>query len=113
MKRVAKRGEIWLASLDPASGREQKGNRPVLILSPQEFNRLGLSLVVPITQGGVFAREAGFAAHLTGAGTQTQGAALVNHCMTLDLAARRAKFLETAPDPVVEDALARLRAILD
>ncbi len=38
MKRVAARGEIWFVGLDPASGREQKGYRPVLILSPKEFN---------------------------------------------------------------------------
>jgi mRNA-degrading endonuclease toxin of MazEF toxin-antitoxin module len=34
-----KRGEIWLVSLDPASGHEQKGRRPVLIVSPEAFNR--------------------------------------------------------------------------
>jgi mRNA-degrading endonuclease toxin of MazEF toxin-antitoxin module len=29
-----KRGEIWLVGLDPTSGQEQKGRRPVLIVSP-------------------------------------------------------------------------------
>ena len=32
-----KRGEIWLVSLDPTSGHEQKGRRPVLIVSPGGF----------------------------------------------------------------------------
>ena len=59
------------------------------------------------------ARYAGFAVPLSGAGTETQGVALVNMVRTLDLAARGAKKIETAPDFVVEDALARLRAILD
>jgi mRNA-degrading endonuclease toxin of MazEF toxin-antitoxin module len=35
-----KRGGIWLVSLDPTSGHEQKGLRPVLIASPEAFNRI-------------------------------------------------------------------------
>ena len=35
-----KRGEIWLVSLDPTLGHEQKGRRPVLIVSPEAFNRV-------------------------------------------------------------------------
>jgi mRNA interferase ChpB len=65
------------------------------------------------TQGGDFARHAGFAASLTGAGTKTQGVALVNQVRMMDLEARGAKRIETAPEFVVEDALARLRAITD
>ena len=41
-----KRGEIWLVSLDPTSGHEQKGRRPVLIVSPEAFNRVTKVLVV-------------------------------------------------------------------
>jgi mRNA interferase ChpB len=33
-----KRGDIYLVPLDPTEGREQRGNRPVLIVSPDEFN---------------------------------------------------------------------------
>ena len=36
---INKRGEIWLVSLDPTSGHEQRGRRPVLIVSPEAFNR--------------------------------------------------------------------------
>jgi len=35
-----KRGEIWLVSVDPMSGHGQKGQRPVLIVSPEAFNRV-------------------------------------------------------------------------
>ena len=35
-----KRGEIWLVGLDPTQGHEQKGRRPVLIVSPEAFNRV-------------------------------------------------------------------------
>ena len=56
------RGEIWLVELDPTQEHEQKGRRPVLIVSPQAFNRLTkVPVVLPITSGGNFARTAGFA----------------------------------------------------
>lgn len=44
------RGEIWWANLDPTRGREQAGQRPVLILSVDEFNRASETpIVVPLT----------------------------------------------------------------
>jgi mRNA interferase ChpB len=89
------------------------GMLPVLVLSASAFNALGVVLVAPITQGGDFARHAGFAASLSGAGTKTQGVALVNQIRMLDLEARTAKRLETVPEFVIDDALARLRAITD
>ena len=33
-----KRGDIYLVSLDPTEGHEQRGRRPVLVVSPAEFN---------------------------------------------------------------------------
>lgn len=107
------RGDVVMVDLDPKQGKEQKGIRPALVLSASAFNALGTALVAPITQGGDFARHAGFAASLTGTGTKTQGVALVNQIRILDLEARKAKRVETVPEFVVEDALARLRAIID
>lgn len=101
-------------NLNPTVGHEQQGDfRPALILSPAAFNLMGVALVAPITQGGNVARYAGFAVPLAGSGTETQGVALVNMIRTMDLSARGAKKIEAAPDFVVEDALARLRAILE
>jgi len=108
-----KRGEIWLVSLDPASGHEQKGRRPVLIVSPEAFNRVTkLPVVLPITSGGSFARTAGFAVPLTDAGTK----ATVVRCdqpRVLDLAARRGRKLESIPDAVMDDVLARISTIFE
>jgi len=46
-----KRGEIWMADLDPTRGHEQSGIRPVVILSVDRFNRSAATLVFvcPIT----------------------------------------------------------------
>jgi mRNA interferase MazF len=45
------RGDIWLADLNPTRGREQAGQRPVLIFSVDKFNQgpADLVVVLPIT----------------------------------------------------------------
>lgn len=39
MPLLPSRGEIWPADLDPTCGHEQAGERPVLIVSTNAFNR--------------------------------------------------------------------------
>lgn len=108
------RGDIYLVSLNPTSGHEQQGARPVLIVSPGAFNRLTKTpIVLPITSGGNFACTAGFAVSLIGAGTQTTGVIRCDQPRALDLGARRARRLEAAPPEIVEEALAKLAAILE
>src|SRR5260370_37214464 len=109
-----KRGEIWLVSLDPASGHEQKGRRPVLIVSPEAFNRITkLPIILPITSGGNFARTAGFAVPLTGLGAKTVGVVRCDQPRALDIAARRGRKLESIPDAVLDEAVARLSPIFE
>src|ERR1700675_771717 len=109
-----RRGEIWLVSLDPVSGHEQKGRRPVLIVSPEAFNRITkLPVVVPITSGGNYARTAGFAVSLAGAGIKTTGVIRCDQPRTLDLNARGARKLEGVPDAVMDEVLARISPIFE
>lgn len=108
------RGDIVRVNLDPTVGREQQGaGRPALVLTPAAFNASGLAVIVPITQGGDFARHAGFAVTLNGAGTQTQGVMLCNQVRTVDLEARLAKRIESVPEVVILDALARVQTLFD
>jgi mRNA interferase ChpB len=103
------RGDIYLVALDPTAGHEQRGRRPVLIISPGAFNRVtGMPIVLPITTGGNFARTTGFAVSLMGAGTQTTGVVRCDQPRALDHRARKAKRLETAPRSVVAEVLARI-----
>jgi mRNA interferase ChpB len=110
---VFDRGDIVSVPLDPAIGHEQRGTRPALVLTTKAFNQLGDVLIAPITQGGDFARYAGFAVTLTGTGCKTQGVALVNKIRMVDLAARKARKIERAPVEVIEDAIGRLVTLLD
>lgn len=108
------RGEIWAVSLDRTEGHEQKGRRPVLIVSLEGFNRITkLPVVLPITSGGSFARMAGFAVSLTGAGTKTTGVVRCDQPRALDLAARGGRKIESVPDAIVEEVLARLAPIFE
>jgi mRNA-degrading endonuclease toxin of MazEF toxin-antitoxin module len=109
-----KRGEIWLVALDPTVGHEQKGHRPVLIVSPEAFNRVTkVPVVLPITSGGHFARTAGSAVSLTGTGTRTRGVVRCDQPRALDLSARHGKKLENIPENIVDEVLARLAPIFD
>lgn len=52
------RGQIYFVNLNPVSGREQAGNRPVLVLSIDQINRLPLVVTVVIgTKGTNIGRD--------------------------------------------------------
>ena len=108
------RGDIYLVSLDPTSGHEQQGKRPVLIVTPGKFNRFtGVPVVLPITSGGNFARMAGFTVSLMGAGTQTTGVVRCDQPRALDLKARSGKKLESVPDAIMDEVLAKLAPLFE
>jgi mRNA interferase ChpB len=108
------RGDIYLVSLDPTAGHEQQGKRPVLVVSPGKFNRLtGVPVVLPITTGGNFARTAGFAVSLMGAGLRTTGIIRCDQPRSLDLRARGARKLETVPEHIMDEVLSRLSALFE
>lgn len=108
------RGDIYLVSLDPTSGHEQQGTRPVLIVSPSAFNRLTRTpVVLPITSGGNFARTAGFTVSLMGAGTQTTGVVRCDQPRALDIGARHGRKLESVPQAILGDVLAKLATLFE
>ena len=108
------RGDIIRVNLEPVIGHEMRGDsRPALVLTSSSFNRLGDVLVAPITQGGDYARFAGFAVSLMGTGCKTQGVALVNKMRMMKLNARKAKKIERAPPEVIDDAIARLMTLFE
>lgn len=107
-----KRGDIYLVSLDPTEGREQRGSRPVLVVSPVEFNEATkLPVICPITSGGDFARRIGFAVSVTG--IKTTGVVRCDQPRVLDLGARNARKVDTLPASIMEEVLARLAPIFE
>jgi mRNA interferase ChpB len=101
------RGDIYLVSLDPTSGREQQGSRPVLIVSPTAFNQITkLPIICPITTGGEFAKRNGFAVPISG--IKTKGVVRCDQPRVLDIEARQGSRLEALPMPLMDEVLARL-----
>jgi mRNA-degrading endonuclease toxin of MazEF toxin-antitoxin module len=106
------RGDIYLVSLDPTHGREQRGSRPVLIVSATEFNEATkLPVVLPITNGGEFAQRIGFAVPITG--IKTTGVVRCDQPRVLDIKARQGKRVDRLPSEILDEVMARLLPIFE
>lgn len=107
-----RRGDIYLVSLDPIAGHEQSGSRPVLIVSPVEFNKATkLPVILPITNRGEFARRLGFAVPITG--IEITGVVRCDQLRVLDLAARHARKVDTLPAPIMDEVLAKVSTLFE
>jgi mRNA interferase ChpB len=101
-----------MVSLNPVAGKEQQGHRPVLIVSPTQFNAAtGLPVVVPITNGGDFARRIGFAVALSD--TKTTGIVRCDQPRVLDIKERGGRKVEALPPDLLDEVLARLATLFE
>jgi mRNA interferase ChpB len=101
-----------MVSLNPTQGREQQGHRPVLIVSPTEFNAATrLPVVLPITNGGDFARRIGFAVEITG--IKTTGLIRCDQPRVLDLAERGGRRVDTLPEALMNEVLAKVATLFE
>jgi mRNA interferase ChpB len=107
-----KRGDIYLVSLDPTFGHEQRGQRPVLVISPTAFNEATrLPVVLPITSGGEFARRLGFAVPISG--IKTTGIVRCDQPRVLDIEARNARKVDSLPSEILNEVLARVVTLFE
>ena len=95
---MVKQGDIIKVSFGPNSGHEQKGFRPALVISNDEFNkRTKLAIVCPITN-----TDNSFPLHVPlDSRTTTTGVILCEHLRTLDLGSRKNKFVEKVPADIL------------
>lgn len=101
-----------MVDLEPTHGREQRGHRPVVIVSPNEFNRATrLPVILPITTGGEFARRIGFAVPISG--IKTTGVVRCDQPRVLDLNARNGRKVDTLPPPILDEVLAKAATIFE
>ncbi len=101
------RGDIYLVALDPTFGHEQQGQRPVLVISPTEFNEATkLPVVLPITSGGEFARRIGFAVPISG--IRTTGVVRCDQPREYSTFMRvGGRKVDTLPAEILEEVLAK------
>lgn len=107
---VPERGDVvWLA-FNPQAGHEQAGTRPALVISPGTYNRrVGLALFCPLTT-----QVKGYPFEVVlPAGLKAKGAVLADQIKSLDWRVRKAKLLCKVPQEVIQEALARVLALLE
>lgn len=106
---IPKKGDFVILTFDPQSGHEQKGRRPALVVSNTLFNRhTGLAIVCPITSTD---RNIPFHVEIPDE-TFISGYIMVEQVKSVDHASQRAKFVEKAPQPVLDEVLGILDACL-
>ena len=113
MAYLPNRWDIVHFDFDPASGKEMNGPHFGLVLSGKQFNQHGLAMICPISQGpAAAARTYGTIVTLMGSDTDTQGAVHCHQLKSLDWRARNVRLKESVPQSVLDEALARVEAIL-
>jgi mRNA interferase MazF len=108
MSYVPNRGDIVWMNFTPQAGHEQKGTRPVLILSPEKYNRkTGLAVCCPITSNAK-----GYPFEVVVSGEKISGVALSDHLKNLDWKIRKAKFIERASQEAVDECSKKVSALI-
>lgn len=107
---VPKQGDVVWLDFDPQTGHEQRGRRPALVLSPSRYNRVtGLMVCCPMTNQ---VKGYPFEVGMQGVRSVT-GVALADQIKSLDWRARRAERKGRVTKPVLAEALAKARALLE
>lgn len=109
MGAIPDRGDVILLSFDPASGHEQAGFRPAVVLSPELYNKAsGLCLVCPITTS---IKGYPFEVTLQGA-KKTSGIVLADQVRSIDWHSRKIKIVDRISTTSVATILAKLKPLL-
>ena len=106
---VPRKGDFVAVTFDPQSGHEQRGRRPVLVVSNTVFNEhTGLAIVSPLTN-----TDRGFPFHVAVVDDpDVTGFVMVEQIKSIDFRARRAKRIGRASDGVLEEVLPILDACI-
>jgi mRNA interferase MazF len=107
---VPEQGQLLKLDLDPTLGHEQKGYRPVLVVSSTIFNRhTGFCWIIPITTP-----QKGLPNEIRlPVGLPIYGTLLLSQLRAIDWRARPFTVAGNLPDDFLEDINARLSAVLE
>ena len=114
-RRIAQRGDVYWIDPNPIAGRELKDRHRFVVITPQAINALGVAMTVPVTSGGVFARDTGLTVPITG--HDTTGVAVCNQVRSFDLEAREragtARYVESLDPATVDEIVSRVISVID
>ncbi|MDR2569196.1 MAG: type II toxin-antitoxin system PemK/MazF family toxin [Oscillospiraceae bacterium] len=110
MSYLPKQGDIILLNFDPQKGREQKGRRPGLIVSNDQFyTHTKMALVCPITN-----TISGFPMHVAlDERTRTSGEILCEQVKCLDISVRDAVYEEFVQDDIMDEVIDLICSFID
>ena len=105
-----KQGDIVFLDFDPQAGHEQKGRRPALVVSNEQFHiRTNMAMVCPITNS-----LSGFPMHIKlDKRTNITGEIMCEQAKCLDIKARNASFGESVPDDILDETIDIICAIIE
>ena len=107
MPYVPRQGDLVVLDFDPHSGHEQRGRRPALVVSKDAFNRgTGMAICCPLTNTD---RSMPFHVSIIGR-TSLSGFVMCEQVKSLDFKSRQARFIERAPNDLLDDVLGILDA---
>jgi mRNA interferase MazF len=107
---IPDRGDIVFLDFNPIKGREQRGYRPALIISPAVYSeKSSLALFLPITS-----QQKGYPFEvLLPEGLQTHGVILVDQIKSLDWRVRQVKFVETVSPEIISEVQAKVMPLIN
>lgn len=105
---VPDRGDVVWIDFNPTRGREQRGERPCLVLSFKKYNeKSGLAFVCPITS-----KVKGYPFEVPYTLRGNDNAILADQLRSIDWKERRARKITAAPAAVTLEVQERLKRLL-
>jgi mRNA interferase MazF len=112
-----RRGDLYWANVEPRSGSEQRGRRPVLILSHDGFNEASnwnSIIVVPCTTSDAQKRRGPTVVFLSrGTGGLKEDCVAVCHQITTLDRSKLTQRIGSLPEAALRDVEAAIRAAID
>ena len=106
---IPEKGDFVILTFDPQAGHEQRGRRPALVVSNTLFNRhTGLAMMCPITNTK---RNTPFHVEVP-LESSLMGYIMVEQIKSVDYTSRSVRFVEKAPESVLNEVLSILDACL-
>lgn len=106
-KYIPNKGDLIWIDFNPQRGKEIMKRRPALVLSPQEYNKHGLILAVPITS-----KAKGYPFEVKISHHGVAGVALADSIKSLDWKERNAEFAGAASTEELLEVLKLLSVLL-
>jgi mRNA interferase ChpB len=92
-----------------------QGRHRFVVITPEQINRFGVSMTVPVTTGGAGARGNNLAVAILG--HETTGVAVCTQVRSFDIEARvragTARYVDSLDEPTMGEIVARVASIID